>query len=228
MSKDSTSNEQENVLKKGDQKVSGNESASLKTTDTSETETPDEIVLVKSAQNGDLDAFNSLISLHRGKIFAMIQNMLHNQADAWDLTQEVFIKAWRALPKFEARAKFSTWLYRIAHNVVYDWMRKKKITSAGEFDDAILTDASIEPSARTTPRASVAPDTALVNSELAVKINAAMEKISPEHRQVITLREIEGYDYKEIADIMESSIGTVMSRLFYARKKLQTLLKNER
>lgn len=227
MSKDSTSNEQENVLMKETDQVSGNEDASLKTTVTSETETPDEIVLVKSAQNGDLDAFNSLVSIHRGKIFAMIQNMLHNQADAWDLTQEVFIKAWRALPKFEARAKFSTWLYRIAHNVVYDWMRKKKITSAGEFDDAILTDASIEPSARTTPRESVAPDTALANSELAAKINAAMEKISPEHRQVITLREIEGYDYKEIADIMESSIGTVMSRLFYARKKLQTLLKNE-
>jgi len=187
-----------------------------------------DVHLVKAAQNGDQEAYNQLVTIHRGKIYAMIQNMLYNQADAWDLTQEVFIKAWRALPKFEARAKFSTWLYRIAHNVVYDWMRKKKIQSAGEFDDAILSDATIEPSARTTPRESVAPDKAMENSELMQKIRGAMSHLSPEHRQVISLREIEGYDYKEISEIMESSIGTVMSRLFYARKKLQTLLKNER
>lgn len=193
-----------------------------------ESNTNQEMYLVKAAQNGDQEAFNQLVQIHRGKIYAMIQNMLHNQADAWDLTQEVFIKAWRALPKFEARAKFSTWLYRISHNVVYDWMRKRKISSSGEFDDAILTDASIEPSARTTPRASISPDHAAENKELGARIADAMSKISPEHRQVITLREIEGYDYKEIADIIESSIGTVMSRLFYARKKLQTLLKNER
>lgn len=193
----------------------------------SEAEKKEEI-LVKSAKNGDLEAFNELVTIHRGKIYAMIQNMIHNQADSWDLTQEVFVKAWRALPKFEARAKFSTWLYRISHNVVYDWMRKKKINSAGEFDDAILTDSSIEPSARTTPRESIRPDQAMQNSELAKRINDAMSKISPEHRQVITLREIEGYDYKEIAEIMDTTLGTVMSRLFYARKKLQTLLKNER
>jgi len=184
--------------------------------------------LVSLAQNGDLSAFNELVELHRGKIYAMIQNMIHNQADAWDLTQEAFIKAWKALPNFEARAKFSTWLYRIAHNVVYDWMRKRKIQSAGEFNDEIMTDATIEPSARTTPRESLAPDQALANSELGIKIKAAMAKLSPEHRQAILLREVEGYDYKEIAEIIHSSIGTVMSRLFYARKKLQSLLENER
>ncbi len=184
--------------------------------------------LVSLAQNGDLSAFNELVELHRGKIYAMIQNMIHNQADAWDLTQEAFIKAWKALPNFEARAKFSTWLYRIAHNVVYDWMRKRKIQSAGEFNDEIMTDATIEPSARTTPRESLAPDQALANSELGIKIKDAMAKLSPEHRQAILLREVEGYDYKEIAEIIHSSIGTVMSRLFYARKKLQSLLENER
>jgi len=185
-------------------------------------------ILVKAAQNGDLEAFNQLVEKHRGKIYAMIQNMLHNQADAWDLTQDAFIKAWRALPKFEARAKFSTWLYRIAHNVVYDWMRKKKISSAGEFDDGILADSSIEPSARTTPREAIAPDHALQNSELGKKIASAMATLSSEHREVIMLREVEGYDYKEIAEIMETSLGTVMSRLFYARKKLQTILKHEK
>ncbi len=187
-----------------------------------------ERTLVKAAQNGDLRAFDQLVELHRGKIYSMIYNMLHNQADAWDLTQESFIKAWKALPKFENRSKFSTWLYRIAHNTVYDWMRKRKITSAGEFNDEILADDSIEPSARTTPRSSIAPDKQLENSELAKRIETAMEKLSMEHRQVIILREIDGYDYKEIAAMTDNTLGTVMSRLFYARKKLQTLLKNER
>jgi len=184
--------------------------------------------LVKAAQNGDLNAFDELVKLHRGKIYAMIYNMIHNQADAWDLTQDAFIKAWRALPKFQARSKFSTWLYRISHNVVYDHMRKRKITSAGEFNDEILTDSSIEPSARTTPRESTAPDKKMENNELAQKIKSAMQKLSLEHRQVIILREIDGYDYKEIAEMTDSTLGTVMSRLFYARKKLQSLLKNER
>ena len=188
----------------------------------------DELSLVKAAQNGDLKAYDELVILHREKVYSMIYNMLHNQADAWDLTQEAFIKAWKALPKFEARAKFSTCLYRISHNVVYDFMRKKKISSTGEFNDEILTDATIEPSSRTTPRESISPDKQLENSELGLKIKVAMEKLSIEHRQIIILREVEGYDYKEIAEITENTLGTVMSRLFYARKKLQTLLKDER
>ncbi|MDC0267556.1 sigma-70 family RNA polymerase sigma factor, partial [Akkermansiaceae bacterium] len=73
------------------------------------------------------------------------------EADAWDLSQEVFLKVWKALPKFEARAKFSTWLYRITHNVVYDWLRKRKIESAGELDDGILNESDIAAGARTTP-----------------------------------------------------------------------------
>lgn len=196
--------------------------------DSPEADASNERELVKAAQKGELKAYDELVILHRGKIYSMIYNMIHNQADAWDLTQEAFIKAWKALPKFEARAKFSTWLYRIAHNVVYDHMRKKKISSAGEFNDEILSDATVEPSARTTPRESISPDKKLQNSELGAKISAAMEKLSIEHRQVIILREVEGYDYKEIAEMTESSLGTVMSRLFYARKKLQSLLKDER
>jgi len=196
--------------------------------DSPEVDAIDEVSLVKAAQKGELKAYDELVTIHRGKIYSMIYNMLNNQADAWDLTQEAFIKAWKALPKFEARSKFSTWLYRIAHNVVYDHMRKKKISSAGEFNDEVMADATIEPTARTTPRESISPDKQLQNSELGIKIKDAMEKLSIEHRQVIILREVEGYDYKEIAEMTDSSLGTVMSRLFYARKKLQSLLKDER
>jgi len=153
--------------------------------------------------------------------------MIKNEADAWDLSQEVFIKVWKALPKFEARAQFSTWLYRITHNVVYDWLRKRKIDSAGELDDNLLDRSNVAAGATTTPHGDARPDDALRNRELGARINSAMATLSPEHRETILLREVQGYDYKEIAESMDCSLGTVMSRLYYARKKLQKLLADE-
>ncbi len=185
----------------------------------------DDADLVKQAQAGDHTAYDALVTKHRGKVYAMIMNMVKNDADAWDLAQDSFIKAWRALPKFENRSKFSTWLFRISHNVVYDWMRKKKIRSEGELDDELLDANRIDMSAATAPKQSVRPDEAMVGNELKQKIDNALNKLSPEHKETIVLREVQGMDYKEIAEIMECSLGTVMSRLFYARKKLQTLLK---
>jgi len=160
------------------------------------TDTDEDAELVHKAQAGDSRAFDTLVSKHRGKIYAMILNMVKNDADAWDLAQEAFIKAWRALPKFEGKSRFSTWLFRISHNVVYDWLRKRKIEGDGELNDELF-DAQLE---------------------------SAIAKLSNEHREVILLREVQGLDYKEIADITKSSSGTVMSRLYYARKKLQALL----
>ncbi len=187
----------------------------------------DDSVLVQKAQAGDYSAFDELVTRHRGKIYAMIVNMIKNDADAWDLAQDSFVKAWKALPKFEARAKFSTWMFRIAHNVVYDWMRKKKIRTEGELDDELLEASRIDPGARTSPSITQRPDQAMVSSELREKINAAMSTLSLGHREVVLLREVQGLEYKEIAETLGCSIGTVMSRLFYARKKLQTLLSDE-
>lgn len=182
--------------------------------------------LVVKAQGGDTNAFDELVTHYRGKVYAMIVNMIRNDADAWDLAQDVFVKAWKALPKFEARSAFYTWLYRITHNVTYDWMRKKKITAGTEFDDQVALDA--EPGALTTPKAIAQPDENIVGGELKAQIDAAIQELSPDHRQAILLKEVEGFSYQEIADVMECSIGTVMSRLFYARKKLQEKLKNVR
>lgn len=185
----------------------------------------DDAVLVRGAQAGDYSSFDALVTKHRGKVYAMIMNMVKNDADAWDLTQDSFIKAWKALAKFENRSKFSTWLFRISHNVVYDWMRKKKIRSEGELDDELLNINQIDASAATAPKQSPRPDEALTGSELRAQIDQALNKLSPEHKETILLREVQGMDYKEIAEVMECSLGTVMSRLFYARKKLQTILK---
>ena len=157
----------------------------------------------------------------------MIRNMIHQEAEAWDLSQEVFIKAWQALPRFEAKARFATWLYRIAHNVVYDWTRKRRIEGVGEFNDEIFERDRIDPAAVTAPDAGVSPDEAMAHAELRVKIEAALAKLSPEHREVVLLKDVQGLAYKDIAEVMGSSIGTVMSRLYYARQKLQTMLKHE-
>lgn len=157
----------------------------------------------------------------------MIRNMIYQEADAWDLSQEVFIKAWHALPRFEAKARFSTWLYRIAHNVVYDWTRKRKIESVGELNDEVFERERIDCASATTPSGGESPDDTMARGELRAKISAALGQISPEHREVVLLKDVQGLSYKEIADVMACSIGTVMSRLYYARQKLQTLLKDE-
>lgn len=181
---------------------------------------------VIEAQSGDTRAFDRLVTKHRGKIYAMIVNMVKNDADAWDLSQEAFVKAWRALPKFEARARFSTWLFRISHNVVYDWLRKRRIESEGELNDELFDAGRIDSSGATSPQQIKQPDEALVQEELRDTIKSALAKLSPEHCEVILLREVQGMDYKEIADITENSMGTVMSRIYYARKKLQAYLKS--
>ena len=189
---------------------------------------PDEdFRLVALAQRGDMSAYDALVTRHRGRIFAMIRNMIHQEADAWDLSQEVFIKAWQALPRFEAKARFSTWIYRIAHNTVYDWVRKRKIDSAGELNDEIFERERIDSASFTTPSGGESPDKTMAHGELRMKIEIALGKLSPEHREVVVLKDVQGLSYKEIAETMSSTLGTVMSRLFYARQKLQILLKDE-
>lgn len=181
--------------------------------------------LVKRCQAGDTRAFDVLVSRYRGKVYAMTYHMIQNEAEAWDLSQEAFIKAWRAMPNFKLDSAFYTWLYRITHNVTYDWLRKKKIQGDGEFDDS-RTEHRVAAGAEAVARNVPAPDTALKNAELGKRIQNAIAKLSPEHKQVILLREVEGLAYEEIAATIPCSLGTVMSRLFYARKKLQEMLKD--
>ena len=157
----------------------------------------------------------------------MIYNMVKNDADAWDLSQEAFIKAWKALPKFASRARFSTWLFRISHNVVYDWMRKRRIQGDGELNDEVFDVGKIDLGAPTAPQQGQRPDQVLEQRELLQRINQALDKLSVQHREIVVLREVQGLDYKEIAEIIGSSLGTVMSRLYYARQKLQQHLQSE-
>ncbi len=182
--------------------------------------------LVARCQNGDTSAFNILVTRYRGKVYAMIMNMVHNDADAWDLAQDAFVKAWKSLPKFESRSSFYTWLFRITHNVTYDWLRKKRIRGDSEFDDTIATSGSAEPGAPTAPKEQPTPDGEIARYELRMRIENAIGNLSDDHRAVILLKEVDGLKYEEIAAAVNCTLGTVMSRLFYARKKLQDLLRD--
>ncbi len=185
---------------------------------------PADAELVRMAQRGDAKAFDVLVTRYRGKVYGMCYHLVQNDQDAWDLAQDAFIKAWRALPSFKGDASFYTWIYRIAHNCTYDWLRKAKMKTDGEFNDE--TGQPIAAGALAVPHEDQAPDEAMKNRELGSRIQAAIAQLSPDHRTVVLLREVEGLSYEEIASVTGSSLGTVMSRLFYARKKLQELLKD--
>ena len=185
-----------------------------------------ELELVRQCQAGKAEAFDELVTRYRTRIFAMIYNMVHNEQDAWDLAQESFLKAWRSIKRFRGKSSFYTWMYRIVMNVTIDWLRKKQIKGGGtEFDDTIQL-KQVDPASKTLPKADPLPHTRMERAEIRSRIDEAIQQLSPDHRAVILMKEIEEMQYHEIAEALGCSIGTVMSRLFYARKKLQNLLKD--
>ena len=182
--------------------------------------------LVKQCQAGQTEAFDQLVTRYRTRIFAMIYNMVHNEQDAWDLAQDSFVKAWKSIGRFRGQSSFYTWIYRIVMNVTIDWLRKRQIRGAGtEFDDAIQL-REIDPAARTAPKSDPLPHRQMEQNEIRARLDTAIAQLSPEHRAVILMKEMEDMQYHEIAETLGCSIGTVMSRLFYARKKLQNLLRD--
>jgi RNA polymerase sigma-70 factor (ECF subfamily) len=183
-----------------------------------------ELDLVRRCQAGDTEAFDELVTRYRTRVFSMIYNMVHNEQDAWDLAQDSFLKAWKSIKRFRGRSSFYTWIYRIVMNVTIDWLRKKHVKGAGtEFDDAIQL-REVDPASQTVPKTEALPYETMERGEIRIRIDQAIAQLSPEQRAVILMKEIEGMQYHEIAEALGCSIGTVMSRLFYARKKLQTLL----
>ena len=185
-----------------------------------------ELDLVKQCQAGNPEAFDQLVGRYRNRVFGMIYNMVHNEQDAWDLAQDSFLKAWKSIAGFRGQSSFYTWIYRIVTNVTIDWLRKKQVKGSGaEFDDTIQL-KEIDPASRTVPKAGALPHQRMERREIRARIDEAIAQLSPEHRAVILMKETEDMQYHEIAEALGCSIGTVMSRLFYARKKLQNLLRD--
>lgn len=185
-----------------------------------------ELDLVQRCQAGDTEAFDELVTRYRTRVFSMIYNMVHNEQDAWDLAQDSFLKAWKSIGRFRGQSSFYTWIYRIVMNVTIDWLRKKQVKAGGaEFNDAIQL-REIDPASKTVPKTEALPHQVMERDEIRARIEKAIGQLSPEHRAVILMKEIDDMQYHEIAEALGCSIGTVMSRLFYARKKLQSLLRD--
>ncbi len=182
---------------------------------------PNEANLLARARKGDTVAFDELITLHREKIFMHTYQIIRNEEDALDLTQETFIRAWKSLARFDGKASFSSWLYRIATNAAIDLFRKRQSHPHAEIEAGPM---KIDAASHTTPSQPEVPGESVDRAEIRRRIEAAIAQLSPEHRAVILLKEIDDLSYEEIAGRIGCSLGTVMSRLFYARKKLQTLL----
>jgi len=166
--------------------------------------------LVKRVQGGEKEAFKDLVAPYQRKIYSFLYGMVWDREDALELTQEVLIKAYRSIRGFRMASSFYTWLYRIAVNLALDFRRHRMATPGVK--EAV------------DPPEKGGPDSCLMRNELREQILKAMAQLPPQHRAIILLREVEGLSYKEISEVMGCQLGTVMSRLHYAREGLRRCL----
>ena len=169
-------------------------------------------------------AFEPLVAKYRQRVWRLAYNVLRDREEAFDVAQEGFIRAWQALPSFRGQSAFYTWLFRIVMNVAHDRARSRAARGrafgtervAEEDWDRVLVDESQQPEQR--------PDRAAASAQDRARIEQALGKLSEDHRRIIVLSDIEGLTYKEIAEVLEIPMGTVMSRLHNARKRLRSVL----
>ncbi|MCL4177705.1 MAG: sigma-70 family RNA polymerase sigma factor [Verrucomicrobia bacterium] len=178
--------------------------------------------LIQRTKRGDLEAYDELVRRFQERIYATIYHMTANHEDANDLAQETFIKAHQAIASFKGDSSFFTWLYRIAVNKTINFLKQRRNKNNLSLNDLDLN-AEHDPDlvalvSDKTPRRDVAL------AELQEKLNAAMQQLSETHRLVVTLHDVQGLAHEEIAGIMGCNVGTVRSRLFYARQQLQAYL----
>lgn len=178
--------------------------------------------LVALAREGDLSAYDELVRRYQERIYATVYHMTSNHEDANDLAQDSFIKAFQALKSFKGDSSFFTWVYRIAVNKTINFLKQRKNRNMLSLNDVDLNAEHdpdiVELISHHTPRRNVGLN------ELQEKLNVAMQKLSEDHRLVITLHDIQGLSHEEISKIMGCNVGTVRSRLFYARQQMQGLL----
>jgi RNA polymerase sigma-70 factor (ECF subfamily) len=180
-------------------------------------------ILVERVQRGDKKAFELLVSKYQRKLMRLVSRLIYDQAEAEDVVQEAFIKAYRALPNFRGDSAFYTWLYRIGINTAKNYLvtqgRRAPTSTDADVDEAeTFVDADGLRDINT-------PESLLASKQIAETVNAAMSSLPEELRNAITLREIEGLSYDEIADVMLCPIGTVRSRIFRAREAIAERLR---
>jgi RNA polymerase sigma-70 factor (ECF subfamily) len=182
-----------------------------------------DVEVVRRVQAGDVAAFDRLILKYRERVFGVVYNLTSNREDAADLTQDAFIKAFQSIHRFNGQSSFFTWLYRIAVNSTLTHLRKARLRTFFSLERI----DSDEPVAKEIIEAltdKAGADRGSFVRELQEKLNDALQKLSIKHRTVVTLFEIDGLSHQEIAEVMECSVGTVRSRLHYAKQLLQSEL----
>jgi RNA polymerase sigma-70 factor (ECF subfamily) len=181
----------------------------------------EDVQLVQASQRGEAEAFEQLVVRHADKIFARAFSMVRNEEEAVDLSQEAWVKGWQRLKQFQGEASFVTWMTRIVINLCLDHLRKAKRQRAESIEHLDEELGGVE---RQMPVVTVNPTERLERAELRTRIDKALGQLTEAHRTVLILHEFEGLEYKEIAKRMKCSIGTVMSRLFYARRRMASLM----
>lgn len=179
--------------------------------------------LVHSAQKGDTSAFGQLVEAHQSKIYSLCYRMTGNAEDAADLTQEVFLSAWRSLSRFQEQSSFGTWVYRMATNASIDFLRREKrrqVLSMTMEEDSEERQAQV-------PDERYSPHRLLEQKEARQAVADALAALSPEHRQALVLREMEGLSYQEIGQLLDLEEGTVKSRIARARLALKDFLQKD-
>ena len=179
--------------------------------------------LIRSAQQGDNAAFEQLLLLHQKKVYNLCLRMSANPDDALDLSQEAFIKAWRSIGQYQFEASFSTWLFRLTSNVCIDFLRRKKRRQETSLTENY--DDSDEGEEFSLPDTAPLPEEQAITNETKIELAQAMERLGPEHREILQLRVVENLPYEQIAEILDIRVGTVKSRLARARLALRKILK---
>lgn len=181
-------------------------------------------ILIRRVQAGERAAFRELYDRYHKRVFAVALGVLKNKEDALDVVQESFVKVHRHLDGFQGSSSFYTWLYRIVMNLAIDQLRRRKSARTAGSEDLLdreqVDDAVVRERMESNPRKTV------IRRELMVRVEEALGSLPEHHRQVIVLREIEGMSYEEIAEVMDVPKGTIMSRLFHARRKMQVALQD--
>ena len=192
-----------------------------------QTELSDDALLVDRAKNGDANAYGTLVEKYSSFVYRTIFYDIKNHEDAEDIAQDVFIKAYGALNGFRYDSEFSTWLYRICKNAVYDYVRKANRNKTISVSDRTYDDENEKEADIPDRSGTYEPEKQVLSRETTRLVREAISDLSDEHREVIVLREIEGYSYAEIADMLSLEEGTVKSRLSRARIALKKKLEGQ-
>ncbi len=179
---------------------------------------------IRRAKHGDMDAFEKLILQHEKIVYNLAFRMMYHSEDAKDISQEVFLKAYRNIGNFDERASFSTWLYRITYNTCIDEMRRQKGKQNYSIEDEFENEDGVMQ--RQVADSGDTPEEAILKKEQRAEILQALDTLSEEHKMAIILRDVKGLSYEEIAEILQISLGTVKSRISRARNQCkQEILK---